>query len=108
MHEHGSEERRKITGGIRKEAARNESPPRNKRITASLLDKEKHDVQRNQGIRNQRNSSARGIVVADWEHRIDLLLSACKARKTAAISARLAPRSITQDSLTSFPNKSLH
>src|SRR4030095_10932147 len=78
MHEHGSEERRKITGGIRKEAARNESPPPNKRVAATLLDKEKQDVQRNQGIRNQRNSSARGIVIADWEHRIDLLSSACK------------------------------
>jgi hypothetical protein len=73
MHEHGSEERRNITGGIRKEAARNESPLHNKRVTATLLYKEKQDVQSNQGIRDQRNSSASGIVVADWEHRIYLV-----------------------------------
>jgi hypothetical protein len=43
MHEHGSEDRQKITGGIGKEAARNESPLPNKRVivTATQLYKEK-------------------------------------------------------------------
>ena len=67
MHEHGSEERQKITGGIGKEAARNESPLPNKSVTATQLYKEKQDVQSDQGIRDQRNSSARGIIITDWE-----------------------------------------
>jgi hypothetical protein len=66
MHEHGSEERQKITGRIGKEAARNESPLPNKRVTVTTtrLYKEKQDVQRDQGIRDQRNSSAKGIIIA--------------------------------------------
>jgi len=74
MHEHGSEERQKTTEGIGKEAARNESPFPNKSVTATLLYKEKQDVQSDQGIRDQRNSSARGIIITDWEHEIYLLL----------------------------------
>jgi hypothetical protein len=74
MHEHGSEERQKITEGIGKEAARNESPLPNKSVTATQLYKEKQDVQSDQGIRDQWNSSARGIIITDWEHRTYLLL----------------------------------
>jgi hypothetical protein len=74
MHEHGSEERQKITEGIGKEAARNESPFPNKSLAATQLYKEKQDVQSDQGIRDQRNSSARGIIITDWEHKIYLLL----------------------------------
>jgi hypothetical protein len=73
MHEHGSEKRQKITEGIGKEAAGNESPLPNKNVTATLLYKEKQDVQSDQGIRDQRNSSARGIIITDWEHKIYLL-----------------------------------
>src|SRR5580765_5906560 len=73
MHEHGREERRKITEGVGKEAARNEGPLPNKSITAALLYKEKQDVQSDQGIRDQRNSSARGIIITDWEHETYLL-----------------------------------
>jgi hypothetical protein len=69
MHEHGSEERQKITEGIGKEAARNESPLPNKSVTATPLYKEKQDVQSEQGIRDQRNSSARGIIITDWDHK---------------------------------------
>jgi hypothetical protein len=72
MHEHGSEERQKITEGIGKEAARNESPPFNKGVTATQLYKEKQDVQSNQGIYDQRNSSAAAIIITDWEHKIGL------------------------------------
>jgi len=39
MHEHGSEERRKITSGIGKEAAWDEGIPSNKSVTATLLQK---------------------------------------------------------------------
>jgi len=74
MHEHGSEERRKITEGIGQKAAGNESPLHNKSVTATQLYKEKQDVQSDQGIRDQRNSSAGGIIIADWEHRIYLVL----------------------------------
>jgi hypothetical protein len=74
MHEHGSEERQKIAEGIGKEAARNESPPFNKGVTATQLYKEKQDVQSDQGIRDQRNSSAAAIIITDWEHKIYLLL----------------------------------
>jgi hypothetical protein len=75
MHEHGSEERQKITEGIGKEPARNESPLPNKSVTATQLYKEKQDVQNDQGIRDQRNSSASGIIITDWEeHKIYLLL----------------------------------
>jgi hypothetical protein len=73
MHEHGREERQKITEGIGKETARNESPLPNKRVTAALLYKERQDVQSDQGIRDQRNSSAGGIIITDWEHEISLL-----------------------------------
>jgi hypothetical protein len=73
MHEHGREDRQTIAEGIRKEAAGNEGPRLNKSVTAALLDKEEQDVQSDQGIRDQRNSSASGIVIADWEHGIDLL-----------------------------------
>jgi hypothetical protein len=73
MHEHGSEERQKITEGIAKEAARNESPLSNKSVTATQFHIEKQDVQGDQGIRDQRNSSARGIIITDWEHKIYLL-----------------------------------
>jgi hypothetical protein len=66
MHEHGSEKRQKITEGIGKEAAGNESPLPNKSVTATQLDKEKQDVQSNEGIRDQRKSSASGIVITDW------------------------------------------
>ncbi len=69
MHEHGSEERQKITGGIGKEAAGNKSPLTNKSFTATQLYKEKQDVQSDQGIRDQRNSSARGIIITDWDHK---------------------------------------
>jgi hypothetical protein len=75
MHEHGSEERRKISQGIGQEAPGNESPLPNKSVTATQLDKEKQDVQSDQGIRDQRKSSARTIVITDWEHRIYLLES---------------------------------
>jgi hypothetical protein len=68
MHEHGSEERQKITGGIGKEAPRNESPVPNKRVAAAELYKEKQDVKSDQGICDQRDSSARGIIITDWEH----------------------------------------
>jgi hypothetical protein len=74
MHEHGSEERQKITEGIGKEAARNESPLPNKSVTATLLYKEKQNVQSDQGIRDQRNSSAGGIIITDWHHKIYLPL----------------------------------
>src|SRR4029434_2176327 len=68
MHEHGSEERQKITGGIGKEAARNESPLANKRVAATQLYEEKQDVQSDQGIRDKRYSSASGVIITDWEH----------------------------------------
>jgi hypothetical protein len=74
MHEHGCQERQKITEGIGQEAARNESPPFNKSVTATQLYKEKQDVQSNQGIRDQRNSSAAAIIITDWKHKIYLLL----------------------------------
>jgi hypothetical protein len=74
VHEHGSEERQPITAGIGKEAARHESPLSNKRVTATQLYKEKQDIQSDQGIRDQRNSSTRGIIITDWEHKIYLLL----------------------------------
>jgi hypothetical protein len=74
MHEHGSEEGQKITGGIGKETARNERPFPNKSVTATQLYKEKQDVQSDQGIRDERNSSTRGIIITDWEHKIYLLL----------------------------------
>jgi len=37
MHEHGSEERQKITGGIGDETVGNEGPFLNKRVTATQL-----------------------------------------------------------------------
>jgi hypothetical protein len=75
MHEHGGEERQKITGGIGKESARNESPLHNKRVTATQLDKEKQPVQSDQYIRDQRKSSASAIIITDGEeHKIYLLL----------------------------------
>jgi hypothetical protein len=74
MHEHGREERQKITGGVSNEATRNESPLPNKSVTATLLYKEKMDVQSDQGIRDQRNSSARSIIIAYWEHKMYLLV----------------------------------
>jgi len=75
MHEHESEERQKITEGIGKKAARNESPLHNKSVTATQLYKEKQDVQSDQGIRDQRKSSASGIIITDWEeHKIYFLL----------------------------------
>jgi hypothetical protein len=73
MHEHGSEERQKITEGIANEAARNESPLSNKSVTATQFHIEKQDVQGDQGIRDQRNCSARGIIITDREHKIYLL-----------------------------------
>jgi len=72
MHEHGCEEHQRITEGIGKEAVRNESPPFNKSVTATQLYKEKQDVQSNQGIRDQRNSSAAAVIITDWEHKIGL------------------------------------
>jgi hypothetical protein len=69
MHEHGSEERQKITEGIGKEAAWNEY----KSVTATQLYKEKQDVQSDQAIRDQWNSSASAIIITDWEQ-IYLLL----------------------------------
>jgi len=75
MHKHGSKERQKITEWIGKKAARNESPLPNKSVTAALLYKEKQDVQSDQGIRDQWNSSARRIIITDWEHKICLLLA---------------------------------
>jgi hypothetical protein len=74
MHEHGSEERQRITEGIGKEAARNESPLPNKSVTATQLYKEKQDVQSNQGKRDQRSRSAVAIIITDWEHKICLLV----------------------------------
>jgi len=70
MHEHGSEERHKITEGIGEEAARDERPLPNKSITTTHLDKEKQDVQSDEGIRDQWDSSAGGIVITDWQHMI--------------------------------------
>jgi hypothetical protein len=72
MHEHGSEERRKITCWICLEATRNERPPPNKIFTSAELQKEKQNVERDQGIRNYRNSSFSRIVITDWEHKIYL------------------------------------
>jgi hypothetical protein len=69
MHEHGSEERQKIAGGIGKEAAGNESPFSNKCLTATHLYKEEQDVQSDQGIRDQRNGSASSIIITNWEHK---------------------------------------
>jgi len=66
MHEHGSEESQKISGGVGKEAARNECPLHNKSVTAAYLCQEKHYVQSDQGVRNQRNRSARAIIITDW------------------------------------------
>jgi hypothetical protein len=88
MHEHGSEERQKITEGIGKEAARNESPLPNKSVTATQLYKEKQDVQSDEGIRDQRKSSARGIVITYWEHKIYLLLLAINI---CSIGPRVTP-----------------
>jgi hypothetical protein len=68
MHEHGREERQKITEGIRKESAGNERPLHNKSVSAALLYEEKQEVQSDQGIRDERNSSAGGIIITDWEH----------------------------------------
>jgi hypothetical protein len=68
MHEHRSEKRQKITGGIGKEAAGNESPFHNKGITATQLYKEKQNVQSEQDIRDQRKRPSRGIIITDWEH----------------------------------------
>jgi hypothetical protein len=74
MHEHGREERRHIPDGIGVEAARDESPLPHERVTAALLYKEEQDVESDQGIRDERNSPARRIVVTDWKHAIYLLL----------------------------------
>jgi hypothetical protein len=63
-----------VISGIGKEAARNESPLPNKSVTATQLYKEKQDVESDQGIRDQRNGSARGIIITDWDHKIYLLL----------------------------------
>jgi hypothetical protein len=52
----------------------NESPFHNKSVTATQLYKEEQDVQRDQSICDQRYSSARAIIIADWEHKIYLLL----------------------------------
>jgi hypothetical protein len=74
MHAHGSEDRQKITGGIGKEAARNESPrPKRVTVTATQLYK-KTDVQSDQGIPDQRNSSVRGIIITDGNITLLLLL----------------------------------
>src|SRR3989304_7841778 len=75
MHEHGSEEGHRITEGIGKEAGWNESPFSNEGVAASQLYKEEQDVQSDQGIRDQRNRSARGIVITDWKHGVYLLQS---------------------------------
>jgi hypothetical protein len=75
VHEHGGEDRQEITTGVGKEAVRNEGPLHNKSVTATQLYKEKQDVQSDQGIRDQRHSSASGIIITDWEeHKIYLLL----------------------------------
>jgi hypothetical protein len=66
VHEHGSEEGQEITAGIGKEAARYESPLANERVTAAQLYKEEQDVQSDQGIRDQRKSSARAVIITDW------------------------------------------
>jgi hypothetical protein len=74
MHEHGSEERKKITGGIGKEALGNESPFHNKSVTATQLYKEKQNIQSDQGICDQRKSSSSAIIITDGEHKIFLPL----------------------------------
>ena len=65
---------RKSPKGLARKRLRNESPLPNKSVTATQLYKEKQDVQSDQGIRDQRNSSASGIIITDWEHKIYLLL----------------------------------
>jgi hypothetical protein len=63
MHEHGREEGQGITNGIGKEAARNKSPFLNKSVAATQLNQEERDIQSEQGIRDQRDSSARAIII---------------------------------------------
>src|SRR5450759_2043827 len=74
VHEHGSEDGQEPRAGIGKEAAGDESPFHNKSITATQLYQEKQDVQSDQGICDKRNSSARGIIITDWQHKTHLLL----------------------------------
>jgi hypothetical protein len=69
VHEDGAEEREDITDGIGDEAARDERPLLNKRLTATLLYEEDQDVQGDQGVRDNGNGPSRGIVVTDGEHR---------------------------------------
>jgi hypothetical protein len=91
MHEHGSEERQKISGGIGKEAARHESPFPDKSVTATLLDEKQQDVQSDQGIRHQRNSSAGGIIITDWEHRSYLCLLWLRSGRDESRTNRTKP-----------------
>jgi hypothetical protein len=72
MHEHGSEERQKITDSIDKETTGNESPLHNESVTAAQFYEEKQDIQSDQGIGDQRNSSAGAIIITDWEHKFSL------------------------------------
>jgi hypothetical protein len=70
MHEHGSEKRWKITRGICKEAAGNESPLINKSVTTTHFYEEEQDVQGDQSISDQRNRSASTIIITDWHHNV--------------------------------------
>jgi hypothetical protein len=74
VHEHGSDECQGLPEGVGKEAARDESPLLNEGVTPSQFYNEEQDVQSDQGIRDQGNGSARGIIIANWQHEIHLLL----------------------------------
>src|SRR5450759_5280142 len=74
VHEHRSEDGQETGAGIGKEAAGDKSPFHNESVTATQLYQEKQNVQSDQGIRDQWNSSARGIIITDWQHKTHLLL----------------------------------
>src|SRR5450830_50792 len=74
VHEHGSEDGQETGAGIGKEAAGDKSPFHNESVTATQFYQEEQNVQSDQGISNKRNSSARGIIITDWQHKTHLLL----------------------------------
>jgi hypothetical protein len=75
MHEHGREERGKITDGIRQKAAGNKSPLPDESVTTSHLDKEEQDVHSDQYIRDQGKNPAGGIIITNGEHSGYLLIN---------------------------------
>jgi len=74
VHEHGSEEGWKISGGIGKEAAGDKGPLLNECLTAAQFYEEEQDVQDDQDISDQWHRSASAIIITKWHHGNFLLL----------------------------------